>query len=1073
MDAERWSALKHAFNEVVGLPPAERGTRLAALVSGDPTLGAELRRLLRADAGADRRLAPLECPPADPADASSDSGREEPLRDPFGLAGRTISHFHVQQVLGAGGMGVVYQAEDLRLGRTVALKFLLPQFGLDPAAKERFLLEARAASALDHPHICTIHEAGETEEGQLFLAMSCYSGETLRERLRREGALPVGEAVELARQLLCGLGAAHAAGIVHRDIKPGNLMLTPEGTLKILDFGLAKVRDLNLTGSGERPGTVAYMSPEQLGRESVDERSDLWSAGVVLYEMLTGRQPFGAGHELSTVYRILFEEPAAPTSLRLEIPTELEVVVFRLLEKQPERRYASAAEVIEALADGEQASRSPLVVPPVGTLLLNTRLRICNLPAQPTPLIGRRRQILEVRQFLERPELRLLTLTGPGGTGKTRLALQAAAELADTFADGLYFVNLAPLTDAALVPSAIAQVLGVTVSAARPPLDSLQEHLREKHVLLLLDNFEHLLAAASVVGELLGAAPGLKVLATSRIPLHLRGEQEYPVPPLALPDPTRLPAPERLTQYEAVRLFLERAQAVKPDFSVSSENAPAVAEICHRLDGLPLAIELAAARIRILSPQALLTRLQSWLKLLTGGARDLPQRQQSLRGTLEWSYDLLDEVEKVLFRRLAVFLGGGTLEGIEAICYTEGELKLDVLDGVTSLVEKNLLRQEESAEGEPRFVMLETIHEYASEKLQESGEAEQIGCRHASFFLALAEEAEPYLSCADQGRWFARLHREHDNFRSAIRWALEHQQAELAGRLAGALWRFWDQHGHYREGRQWLGEVLSSEPLALEVRAMTTRGAGVLAWRQGDLITAEPLLEESLRYDRKLNNVLKVAYGLNTLGCVALAKGHLERAEDLFRESLLLHQHREEPGAGWVLHNLGTLAQQRGEYARAESLYHESLALTRESADPATARGPLLSLAKVALCRRNVQQASTLGQEGLQLSRDAGDWGLVVVFLAFLAELASAAAEAVHAARLFGAAEAQSAAIGIPLFCGDQGEFCRNERDLAQATARAQLAETTWQRAFQEGAAMTLEEAIAYALEEHEPTVKG
>jgi eukaryotic-like serine/threonine-protein kinase len=349
MDAERWCALKQAFDEVVGLPPAEWDTRLAALASGDPDLGAELRRLLRADAGADRWLAPLECPPADPVGASSGSVRDEPLRDPFDLAGRRVSHFRVCEVLGAGGMGVVYRAEDVRLGRTVALKFLLPQFGLDPAAKERFLLEARAASALDHPHICTIHEAGETEEGQLFLAMSCYSGETLRERMRSEGALSVGEAVELARQLLCGLGAAHAAGIVHRDVKPGNLMLTSEGTLKILDFGLAKVRDLSLTGSGERPGTVAYMSPEQLGRESVDARSDLWSAGVVLYEMLTGKTPFGAGHELSTVYRILFEEPAAPTSLRLEIPLELEVVLLRLLAKDGEDRYAGAEQVLEAL----------------------------------------------------------------------------------------------------------------------------------------------------------------------------------------------------------------------------------------------------------------------------------------------------------------------------------------------------------------------------------------------------------------------------------------------------------------------------------------------------------------------------------------------------------------------------------------------------------------------------------------------------------------------------------------------------------------------------------------------------
>jgi eukaryotic-like serine/threonine-protein kinase len=353
MNAERWAALKSTFAELQELQPEERSARLAVLATTDPDLHRRVSRVLAADASVDRLLHHLEYPfpplrgmgssDATPADAG------EPGPDPFGLLGRTVAHFQIQQTLGAGGMGVVYRAEDLRLGRSVALKFLLPQYSLDTTAKQRFLLEARSASSLDHPNICTIYEAGESEQGQLFLAMSCYAGETLRERLRREGALRVEESVELVRQLLRGLGAAHAAGILHRDIKPGNLMLTPEGTLKILDFGLAKVRDLSVTVAGERPGTVAYMSPEQLSDALVDDRSDLWGAGVVLYEMLTGRLPFGGGHELSTVYRILFEEPAAPSSLRPEIPPWLDQVVLRLLVKTPEERYASARESLEPL----------------------------------------------------------------------------------------------------------------------------------------------------------------------------------------------------------------------------------------------------------------------------------------------------------------------------------------------------------------------------------------------------------------------------------------------------------------------------------------------------------------------------------------------------------------------------------------------------------------------------------------------------------------------------------------------------------------------------------------------------
>jgi predicted ATPase len=349
-----------------------------------------------------------------------------------------------------------------------------------------------------------------------------------------------------------------------------------------------------------------------------------------------------------------------------------------------------------------------------------------NLSLQPTPLIGRKREVAEVYERLLRPEVRLLTLTGVGGTGKTRLGLQAAAELTEQFEDGVFFVSLAAIRDPQLVVPAMAATLGVKEAGGQPLLESVEDSLGEKHILLMVDNFEQVIEAAPVVTELLSTASNLKVLATSRIPLRLYGEHEYAVPPLALPDPERLPSVERLTHYEAVRLFVERAQAAKADFSVTNESAPAVAQICYRLDGLPLAIELAAARIKVLSPQKMLGRLGNRLKLLTGGARDLPERQRTLRSTIEWSYGLLGEGEKVLFARLSVFAGGRTMEAIEAICDAEGDLPVDVLDGLSSLVDKSLLKQEEGAGGEPRFVMLETIHEFAREKLQESEESEDI-----------------------------------------------------------------------------------------------------------------------------------------------------------------------------------------------------------------------------------------------------------------------------------------------------------------------------------------------------------
>jgi predicted ATPase/class 3 adenylate cyclase len=447
----------------------------------------------------------------------------------------------------------------------------------------------------------------------------------------------------------------------------------------------------------------------------------------------------------------------------------------------------------------------PPEFPPLRTLESSPN----NLPLQHTPLIGREREVEEVCARLRSPGVRLLTLTGPGGAGKTRVGLQAAAELLMEFEDGIFFVALAAIADPALVASTIARTLGLT-DGAQPPEELLKGYLHDRQTLLVLDNFEQVLESVPLLDELLSAAPSLKILATSRTPLRLYGEHEFPVPPLSLPDPGSLPPVERLTQYGALRLFVERARAVKPDFSLTKENAPAVVEICARLDGLPLAIELAAARIKLLPPQAMLSRLGNRLKLLTGGARNLPQRQRTLRSAIEWSYELLDEGEKILLGRLAVFSGGSTLEAVEAVCDARGDLPVDVLDGASSLLEKSLLRQEEGLEGEPRFAMLETVHEYAREKLEESGEAEEIKRAHAEYFLTLAREADPELKGPGQLEWLQRLEAEHDNMRDALGWALQREETELVLRLGGALWWFWFVRGHYSEGRRWLEEALTA-----------------------------------------------------------------------------------------------------------------------------------------------------------------------------------------------------------------------------------------------------------------------
>ncbi len=426
-----------------------------------------------------------------------------------------------------------------------------------------------------------------------------------------------------------------------------------------------------------------------------------------------------------------------------------------------------------------------------------------NLPLQPTALIGREHEVAQVCALLRGSDTRLLTLTGPGGTGKTRLALQVAAEFLDSFADGVYFVALAPIRDPALVIETIAATLGVKEGGDQPLLTLLKRHVREKQILLVLDNFEQVSDAAPLVAELLEAAPRLKALVTSRACLQIYGEAEFPVPPLALPDPRRLPPLERLTQYEAARLFIERARAVKPDFAISDENAPAVAEICVRLDGLPLAIELAAVRIKVLTPAALLARLSRRLHVLTGGARNLPARQQTLRDAIAWSHELLPEVEQALFARLAVFVGGCTLEAVEAVCKADDDLVSDPLDTIQALVNNSLVRQEVRGNAEPRLHMLETIREYALEQLVARAEEAMLRSAHASYYLNLAQAAQPLLDTDQQEAWLDRLDAEHDNLRAALTWALERGDSILAMRLSTALWRFWEMRGYFTEGRRW------------------------------------------------------------------------------------------------------------------------------------------------------------------------------------------------------------------------------------------------------------------------------
>jgi predicted ATPase/class 3 adenylate cyclase len=624
-----------------------------------------------------------------------------------------------------------------------------------------------------------------------------------------------------------------------------------------------------------------------------------------------------------------------------------------------------------------------------------------NLPMQPTPLIGREQEVATVCALLRGPEVRLVTLTGPAGVGKTRLGLQVAAELADQFADGVFLVALAPVNDPDLVVSALSQALGVIEMGTQPPLTLLKGALKDKHLLLLLDNFEQVVEAALVVAELLAACPRLKVLVTSRVVLHVRAEREYAVPPLSIPNLKRLPELAALSQYEAVALFIERALAIKPDFQVTNANAPAVAGICARLDGLPLAIELAAARVKYFPPQSLLVRLEQGLAILAGGARDLPLRQQTLRGALAWSYDLLAPEEQALFRRLAVFVDGCTWEAAEQVCTAAGQLDGDILEGLASLVDKSLLRQEEQAEGEARFRMLQVLREFGLEALASAGETEATREAHALYYLALVEEAEPHLRGAEQIRWFARLEQEHENLRAALLWLLEgtrmeeraeegRQQAEQSLRLCAALYWFWYVRGYVREGHTFLEQALATSlGVAAPVRARALFAAADLAISVGDLERAERQSEKSLALFRELGDKAGIAASIQLLGYLSRTKCHYARARSQLEEARALFQELGDPWKrGNCLTELARIDTTQGEYDRARMLLEESLGIYNALGDQQRIGWVLYLLAyALFLSQTDPERAVVLAEQSLALMREGGSWLFIHSPLNLLGEL--------------------------------------------------------------------------------------
>lgn len=982
--------------------------------------------------------------------------------------GTRLGTYEILAPLGAGGMGEVYLARDTRLKREVAVKVLPSALAGDRDWRTRFTREAQVLASLSHPHIATIHGLEETPDGGRFLILERVEGDTLAAKLR-QGALSVPQTLEVCGQIAAALEAAHAKGVVHRDLKPGNVMITPSSTVKLLDFGLASSAGAGIGAEGTsraagagatqsaRPdastvmGTPGYMSPEQVRGEEQDRRTDIFSFGCVLFECLSGRRAFSGKTAPEAMGAVLYATPDLG-ALPGGTPSVIRTLLERCLEKDPSRRLRDIGDARMEI-ETAKGTRGTRTMPAITTPLHN-------LPKPRTSFVGREKELAECHRMLD--EGRVLTLTGVGGSGKTRLALRIAENRAGKHRDGVWFVDLAPIQSEDRVAVAVATALGVKEEPGGSLLESLSVHLTEKDALLVLDNCEHVLTASTEVAEaLLAASPGLRILATSREGLGLDGETLFAVRSLGVPRREAWRDTRAVETSDAVHLFVDRARSVEGRFALDEKNAPIVAEICRRLDGIPLAIELAAARVKVLSVEQIRAKLDDRFRLLTGGSKTALPRHQTLRATVQWSYDQLGGPERELLQDLSVFAGGWTLEGAASVAGRALD-EFEVLDHLARLVDKSLVVVERDEGGTPRYRMLETVRQYAEERLSESGRGAMVRTEHLDFYVAWAEAADPHLVGPEQGEWLARVDAELENLLSAIAWCGQAEKGAVKGlRLVCGLRNYWDSRGLNE-----LGAKISIEALERDagpefvVERLKLRGALTSMLQRRGLITESiKVAEGTMALAREVGDPVRLAMAHRALGMGYSLVGRTPEARGELQEAIrLMRPSGHSPGLALTLGALGEVDRLEGRTTEALASYEEALAILREAGNSDGMSIMLVNLAMVAIDAGESERGRANLREAARIAETIKGKYIGMAAVSVAGSLAAISGDGARAARLWGAAAEARNRMGVVLDPPD-----RMFLDPHVARVRSEIGPAAFEAAERQGRAVPYESALAEA----------